>query len=209
MNQYFARVQLAGDSPGPRAMSDASGIGRSMGWGVYQLFETADAKQIFIAATTNRHWQKLCVVLELPELATDPALSTNALRSRQRPLFIPQIAAAVRRLSLDEVMTLLREANPYAPVNTPADLVGEPHLNDGAHLVDVRLSDGRVFKQPTLPIDLGDARFEFRLPPPALGEHTDQILAELGYQSTEIEQLRATGAVVSSQRMLGIDTEPG
>jgi crotonobetainyl-CoA:carnitine CoA-transferase CaiB-like acyl-CoA transferase len=207
MNQHFARVQLAGDAPGPRGGDDASGIGRSMGWGVYQLFETADDKQLFIAATTNRHWQSLCDVLDLADLAADPTLSTNALRSMRRPQFVPQIAAAVKQFDLEELVALLRDANvPYAPVNTPADLVDEPHLNGGNHLLEVTLADGRTFKQPALPISMGEARYEVRLPPPALGEHTDAILAELGYPAAEIEALHRAGAAVSSHQMLNIDT---
>jgi crotonobetainyl-CoA:carnitine CoA-transferase CaiB-like acyl-CoA transferase len=206
MNQHFAQVQLAGRSPGPRDPGDISGIGRSMGWGLYQLFETADNRQVFIAATTNRHWQRLCEVLDLPELAADPSLSTNALRSGRRPYFVPIVAEAVKRFRCDVLLQILREANiPYAPVNPPANLINEAHLNAGNHLVEVTLPDGRTFRQPRLPIELGAPPAEARLPPPALGEHTDTILAELGYTPAAIEQLHATGAAVSSTRMLQID----
>ena len=207
MMQHFARVQLADDPPGPRRLEDASGIGRSMGWGVYQLFWTADDKQLFIAATTNRHWHSLCGLLDLSDLAANPRFATNALRSTRRPEFIPQIASAVKLHALSALVALLREANiPYAPVNTPADLVDEEHLNSAGHLLNLRLQDGRTLKQPTLPLRLGQTEWSARLPPPALGEHTTTILSELGYTSEEIQTLHASGAALTSNRMLNADS---
>jgi crotonobetainyl-CoA:carnitine CoA-transferase CaiB-like acyl-CoA transferase len=206
MTQHLSQVQLAGFSPGPRDQEEASGIGRSMGWGVYQLFDTRDGKQLFIAATTDRHWQALCTLLSLPELGSDPRFASNALRSTQRPLFIPQISAAVKQYAVAELVPKLRDAGiPYAPVNGPADLVDEPHLNEGNHLMQVQLLDGRSYKLPTLPLQIGDDHFDARLSPPALGEHTAAILAELGYSPSEIASMREAGAATTSSRMLNID----
>jgi crotonobetainyl-CoA:carnitine CoA-transferase CaiB-like acyl-CoA transferase len=206
MNQHFARVQIAGESPGPRDPGDVSGIGRSMGWGLYQLFETADNAQVFIGATTNRQWQRLCDILGLPDLGADPSLSTNALRSARRSSFVPVVAEAVKRFQAETLLRILREADiPYAPVNAPANLIDDPHLNAGNHLVEVSLPDGRTFRQPRLPVEFGPPPADVRWPPPALGEHTDTILSELGYVPSEIEQFHARGVAVSSTRMLGID----
>jgi crotonobetainyl-CoA:carnitine CoA-transferase CaiB-like acyl-CoA transferase len=209
MHQHFARIQLAGDSPKPRdpATASGSGMGGAMGWGVYQLFDTRDDKQVFIAVTTNRHWANLCTLLGLADLTDDPGLNTNAKRSLNRPRFIPRISEAVRQFELAEMMRRLRAADvPYAPVNTPVDLIDETHLNEGRHLLTVELSDGRTFKLPTLPVMLGDEPYGVRLPPPALGEHTTTVLAELGYLPTEIDELQAAHAVLQSDRMLSIDT---
>ncbi len=209
MNQHFTRVQLAGDSPGPRNpdSASASSMGGAMGWGVYQLFETRDSKQIFIAVTTNRHWSKLCALLGLSSLSTDPELDSNAKRAINRQRFIVELVDAVKQFDLPDLMLLLREADvPYAPVNRPVDLVDEPHLNIGHHLLEVTLSDGRTFKLPTLPVTIGSHRYEVRLPPPALGEHTRAVLTELGYLPAEIDTLEATHTVLQSERMLAIDS---
>jgi crotonobetainyl-CoA:carnitine CoA-transferase CaiB-like acyl-CoA transferase len=164
---------------------------------------------LFIAATTDRHWQALCGLLSLPELGSDPRFASNALRSTRRPLFIPQISAAVKQYSVADLVPMLRDAGiPYAPVNGPADLVDDLHLNEGNHLMPVQLSDGRSYKLPTLPLQMGDDHFGAHLPPPALGEHTDAILAELGYSQIDIVSMHEAGAVTTGSRMLNID-HPG
>ncbi len=72
-------------------------------------------------------------------------------------------------------------------------------------MLAMELSDGRTSKLPTVPVTFGDTRYEVRLPPPALGEHTNAVLAELGYLPAEIDELRAAHAVLQSDRMLAID----
>jgi crotonobetainyl-CoA:carnitine CoA-transferase CaiB-like acyl-CoA transferase len=207
MNQVFARVQLAGDVPRPRGAGD-SGMGLAMGWGVYRLFATRDNRQVFIAVTTNRHWTRLCTILKLEDLGADSTLNTNAKRVSQRPRFTDRIAKAVQGFDYDAIVQRLRDAEiPYAPVNTPADLIDEPHLNAGDHLLQVELADHRTFKQPALPLEFGDSRYVVKLAPPRLGEHTDTILGELGYSDAEIAQLKAKRVVLRSDRMLQIDTD--
>jgi crotonobetainyl-CoA:carnitine CoA-transferase CaiB-like acyl-CoA transferase len=208
MTQFFARVQIAGADPGPNEPLPAgdSGTAQAMGWGVYQLFDTADGRQVFIAVTSNRHWTRLCALLGLDDLGSDPGLNSNAKRTQQKPYFTPRIAAAVRKFTAEELVSMLRNADvPYAPVNTPRDLVEEEHLNAGHHLLDVPLTDGRTFKQPALPLEFEHIDYRASSPPPALGQHTDVILADLGYSESEIEALKAARVVRRSDRVLSID----
>lgn len=210
MNQHFTQVQLMGASPGPNPADaiSASRMGGAMGWGVYQLFETRDGKQIFIAVTTNRHWSSLCRLLGLADLSDDPTFNTNAKRAINRLQFIDRIMAAVKRFDQAEIMRCLREVDvPYAPVNRPVDLIDEPHLNAGDHLLEVTLSDGRTFKLPTPPVSMQSHHYAARMPPPALGEHTQEVLSEIGYAPAEIDALQSTQTVLQSERMLGIDAQ--
>ena len=68
---------------------------------------------------------------------------------------------------------------PFAPVNKPGDLFHDPHLNASGGLLDLTIDDGRHVKTPALPFSISGERLQKRLDPPKLGEHTDEIMAEL------------------------------
>ncbi len=68
---------------------------------------------------------------------------------------------------------------PFAPVNKPGDLFHDPHLNASGGLLDFTIDDGRRVKTPALPFSISGERLQKRRDPPKLGEHTDEIMAEL------------------------------
>src|SRR3954469_9890603 len=80
MNQHLARAQLTGKDPAPRGPG-ASGMARTMGWVVYQLFPTRDGQAVFIAVTSNRHWTKLCEVLSFNDWNASADFETHRKRS--------------------------------------------------------------------------------------------------------------------------------
>lgn len=208
MNQFIARAQLTGQTPAPFASAPGT-MGGFMGWGVYQLFPTSEGREVFIAVTANRHWTRLCRVLGFDDWAEDPAFDNNRKRSAQRPRIAERIAEAVRQFTFDEITARLDEAEvPYAQVNTPADLVNDPHLNGREQWMPLDVPGYAGLKVPSLPMAIGEHRYEVRLQPPALGEHTDTILAELGYSSAQIEELKSNRAALQSDRLLEIDSEP-
>ena len=75
---------------------------------------------------------------------------------------------------------------PFAPITKPENLFNDPHLKATGGLASMTLPDGRVTQVPLLPITLGGDRPSLRMNAPRLGEHTDALLAELGYTRNEI-----------------------
>ena len=206
VSQYITGAQLTGVNPPPRGVR-TSGMGDTMGWGVYRLFPTRDQRQIFIAVTGNRHWAGLCDALGFDDWKNASEFSSNRKRSAQKPRIAERVKDAVEKLTYNEIAERLYKALvPYSPVNTPLDLINERHLNEGERWMNLKVGD-KQFKVPKLPIDMGrTGDFEVREQPGNLGEHTDVILGELGYSTLEIEALKADQAVLRSDRML--NTEP-
>lgn len=205
VSQYITTAQITGINPPPRGARSSS-MGTYMGWGVYQLFPTRDGKQIFIAVTGNRHWAGLCDALEFHDWKKSPEFASNRKRSAQKPRIAERVRETVEKLTYDEIAALLYKGLvPYSPVNTPLDLIEEKHLNEGRRWMHLKVGDEH-FKLPKLPIDMGrTADFEVREQPGCLGEHTDSILAALGYSSPEIERFKSDRVVLRSDRMLNIE----
>jgi crotonobetainyl-CoA:carnitine CoA-transferase CaiB-like acyl-CoA transferase len=181
-------------------------MGTYMGWGVYELFRTSDGKQIFIAVTGNRHWAGLCDALEFDDWKTSTEFNSNRKRGSQKPRIAERVKQAVERLAYDDIAGRLYKALvPYSPVNTPLDLIDEKQLNEGRRWMHLNVGDEH-FKLPKLPIDMGRTTdFEVREQPGCLGEHTDSILATLGYSEQEIQALKSQRIVLRSNRMLNTE----
>jgi crotonobetainyl-CoA:carnitine CoA-transferase CaiB-like acyl-CoA transferase len=205
VSQYIAGAQMTGTNPQPRGQR-TSGMGDNMGWGVYRLFPTKNGRQIFIAVTGNRHWAGLCDALGFDDWKNDPAFNNNRKRSAQKPRIAERVKAAVEQLDYDDIAQRLYKALvPYSPVNTPLDLIDETQMNEGKRWMHLTVG-GKQIKVPKLPISMGrTADFNVRENPAALGEHTDAILATLGYSAADIQKLKADKIVLRSNKMLNTE----
>jgi crotonobetainyl-CoA:carnitine CoA-transferase CaiB-like acyl-CoA transferase len=205
VSQYTTVAQLTGKNPSPRG-TQASGMGKAMGWGVYQLFPTSDGKQVFIAVTGNRHWKGLCDALGFDDWKDSSEFDNNRKRTEHKYRIAERIKAAVEQLTYEEITQRLYKALvPYSPVGTPLDLVTEKHLNEGKRWLPLKVGD-REIKVPKLPLAMKQTEdFAARHQPACLGEHTDEILAEIGYSAGEIDALKADKVVLRSKKMLNID----
>jgi len=164
--------------------------GTRMGWGIYQLFTSADGEEIFIGITSNGHWERFCREFGLDDLLGDPRLDDNAKRVAARGWLPARIAKEITRYGSPELSERLERARiPFAPLRRPDQLVDDPHLNASRQFVATPLPGGRTAKLPKMPVRSTAFEFGLRRPAPGLGADTREILQELGLSKDEIDAL--------------------
>jgi len=161
----------------------------------YGPFPAGDGATVMLGLQNEREWQVFCAkVLEQPALASDPRFSSNALRTAARDELRQLIVEVFASLTAAEVVTRLDGAQiANARMNTMQQVWKHAQLATRGRWVDVDTPAGRVpALLPPGVADVADVRMD---PVPALGEHTDALLVELGYTAPAIEKLRAEGAI--------------
>jgi len=165
-------------------------------WGVYDIFETADADRLFVGVVTDTQWQIFCREFALADLAADARLSSNGARVKERAWMMPRLAEALKRYSKADLAAKLEAIGlPFAPISKPWDLLDDPHLKASGGLLETRTPDGRTFHAPTLPLALDGKRLPKRSEPPAIGAGSRELLAGLGYAAPQIDSLHARGVI--------------
>jgi crotonobetainyl-CoA:carnitine CoA-transferase CaiB-like acyl-CoA transferase len=170
--------------------------GTRMGWGIYDLFTSAEGEQVFIGITSNAHWERFCKEFGLPDLLADERLADNPSRVAARAWLPARVAEEMSRYSSAELAERLERARvPFAPLRRPDQLVDDPHLNAAGQFVDTPIPGRGTAKLPKLPVRSTAYDFGLRRPAPRLGEHTRAILEELGLATDEIDALASRGIV--------------
>lgn len=168
-------------------------------WPVYDLFDTSDGSKLFVTIVGEEQWVAFCRAFDRTEWLDDPRFATAQGRVDHRGWLIPEIAAIFKTWAKNDLAAVLERLElPYAPVNKPGDLFDDPHLNASGGLTEIRLPDGRTAKTPVLPVSLDGQRLPNRYDPPEIGEHTRDVLAEIGVAPDEVASLQADGTIPPS-----------
>lgn len=176
---------------------------RISAWAVYDVFTVKDGEQIFLAAVSDSQWAAMCREFGFHDWLDDERLRTNNDRVQARAWLLPVLRERFAAFDAAELAARFEAmALPYAPITRPEALFDDPHLAATGGLAPLKVpadasSAARALdvRAPLLPLTLDGKRLPVRDDPPAIGEDTRALLAELGYSGPEIDTLRAAGVV--------------
>lgn len=179
----------------------------------YQGFESKDG-WVLVGALNDLQFGRLCEAIGQPELAQDPRYSTNPQRVANRQELIPLLSEHLKKKTTAEWVTILEKFKvPCGPINNMQQVFSDPQvLHRGMLQVssfDVchQLTEFQEIEHPTagnikltgIPVKFSSTKAEIRYPPPLLGQHTRQVLLELGYTQEEIQKLAQQQCIALSE----------
>lgn len=155
---------------------------REFSWPVYDIFETSEGRQIFVGAVTEGQWATLCEILGLEELKSDPRLQNRMDQIMAREWTIPLVSKAIADSRFDDLIAAFEPAGiPFSPINRPAEMYDDPHVNREGGLLTSALPEGGSYRAPGLPIEVdGSMLTGMTVDLPQVGSDTADILMELG-----------------------------
>ena len=147
----------------------------------YQSFQASDG-WFAIAVGNDRQFARLCDLIGKPEFAADEKFSTNSARVQNRAELIPLLIDIFKTASVSDWLARLDEAEiPCGPIQNFEQVFSMPVVGEREMLV--KMEHPTIGKLPLVgsPLKMSDTPVEFRLPPPLMGEHTEEVLRELGW----------------------------
>jgi crotonobetainyl-CoA:carnitine CoA-transferase CaiB-like acyl-CoA transferase len=161
----------------------------------YGVFRARDG-YLTIGATGDKRWHRLCEVLGTQEWLDDPRFRTNGDRYQNRELLAELISERLQERTVDEWEHLLNQAGiPSGPIYRIDQAMAHPQVLHREMVVEVPHPTMGTVRLLGLPVKLSETPGAVRLAPPLLGQHTQEVLAEIGVTSDELRQLRMRGVI--------------
>lgn len=161
-------------------------------YGVYEV----DDGYIVIATFNDREFVRLANVLGHPEWSTDPRYARNGDRVRNRSVLKAAVAKALKGKTRAEWVKILNDATVSAgPINDIEDMEADPHAQERGIFFDMPSTDFGTIRTVASPYRMSASPPDYRIGPPGLGEHTDEILEEFGVSREERDRLRSDDVI--------------
>ena len=162
----------------------------------YEAVQASDGDWFMLGVASDNVWGAFCQHVGREDLGRDPRFQNNADRIANYEALLPIVREIIRGKPCDEWLTELRGAGvPCGRINTVAEALGDPHVVERGFIVELEHPALGLIKSLATPIHLADTPLVYRRHPPRLGEHSDEVAAELGYSRAEIAQLREAGVL--------------
>ncbi|WP_018133071.1 CaiB/BaiF CoA transferase family protein [Effusibacillus pohliae] len=153
----------------------------------YQTFRASDGEMV-VAVGNDRQFQKLCEIIDKPELAGDPAFRSNSERLANRDRLIEMLQAEFLRKSCKEWQELCTSAGiPAGPIYNLQQLFDDPHVAARDMKIEMSHPTAGQIRLVGSPLKLSRSRVEIKRHPPLAGEHTREILREYGFADEQID----------------------
>jgi crotonobetainyl-CoA:carnitine CoA-transferase CaiB-like acyl-CoA transferase len=162
----------------------------------YQAFPTQDG-WINVGGANQSNWERIVKMLGRPELGEDPRFKTNGDRMKNLAALTPILAETFRaRPSAHWIREFEAAGVPVGPVNKIGDMLADPQVAAREMVVEVEHPRAGRVKAIGMPIKFSDTPGSMERPAPLLGEHSREVLTQLGYSAAGIEALEREGAVL-------------
>ena len=161
----------------------------------YQVFEVADG-HLIVAVGNDGQFARFCTVAGCSDLPLDPRFATNANRVRLRESLVPLLADRLKLRSRADWLAALEAAKvPCGPINDLADVFADPQVRERGMTMSLAHPHNDALELVASPMKLSATPVQLRRPPPLLGQHTDEVLAEMGVDAARRQQLRQLGVI--------------
>jgi len=163
---------------------------------MYSPYRCQDDEYLTIVIVSDKEFVRLCKVLDIEHLATNPDFITHEKRAENTDALYHILEGVFSTKPRDEWVRLLEQANlAAAPILRPVDVFYHPQMLENELIIEVDDPRAGKVRMMGIPVKISDAPGEVRTLAPDLGQHTDEILMEIGYTKAQLQQLRQKGII--------------